>query len=340
MTRKRTGRLSRRDAERTLTDPAGAGSALGTALSSAAGPARPAELRGEDAAAAAFHASRLAAPPATRDHYVSPTRLAGRATTRLIVATGAVLALGAGGLAVATGAQLDDLAGLTGLTSDSTQSATSPADSPSDDPTSDVPSPSTSPTPDGQGDHQGDQQGDDRDDDQGDDQGGESGRPDDGASSGAQPETPTTPGGSTRPDPQADRWLERACRDLLHPGLERGHDDNLAALLEQAGGADQVEAFCVDLLAAKPDKPAKPAKPEKPTKPTKPAKPEKPDKPAKPAKPDKPSKPDKPAKPAKPEKPTKPDKPSKPAKPDKAEKPGHAGPRGHHSRRGGPMTPG
>ena len=184
--RKRTGRLSRRDAERTLTDPAGSDSALGTTLAAAAGPARPAELRGEDAAVAAFHASRLAAPSPTRDHYVSPTRLAGRATTRLVVAAGAVLALGTGGLAVATGVQLDDLPG---LTSDATPSTARP----SDDPTSTVPSPSSSPDPDD----------------------GQSGGPEGGTSSAQ----PTSPGGSTRPDPQAARLLERACRDALHPGL-------------------------------------------------------------------------------------------------------------------------
>ena len=310
--RKRTGRLSRRDAERTLTDPAGSDSALGTTLAAAAGPARPAELRGEDAAVAAFHASRLAAPSPTRDHYVSPTRLAGRATTRLVVAAGAVLALGTGGLAVATGVQLDDLPGLPGLTSDGTQSTARPSD-----PTSTLPSPSSSPAPDD----------------------GQSGSPEGGTSS-AQPGKPTSPGGSARPDPQATRLLERACRDALHPGLERGHDDNLATLIERAGGADQVEAFCVDLLGAKPDKPAKPTKPDQAHQareaPAGQAREARQAGEARP-KPEKPTQPDKPSKPAKPEKPT---KPAKPGKPDQAGKPGHGNPQKNHSRQAGPMTPG
>ena len=93
--------LSRRDAERLLDAPAEHDSVLGWALTAAQAPARPGELRGEDAAARAFHAARVSPPPASRDGYVSPSRLGRRAATRAVVATGAVVALTSGGLALA-----------------------------------------------------------------------------------------------------------------------------------------------------------------------------------------------------------------------------------------------
>jgi hypothetical protein len=98
--------LSRRDAERLLDTPAEHDSALGWALTAASAPALPDELRREDAAVAAFHAARLAPPPASRSGFVSPTRLGGRAAARAVVATGAVVALTSGGFALANSAHL------------------------------------------------------------------------------------------------------------------------------------------------------------------------------------------------------------------------------------------
>jgi hypothetical protein len=98
--------LSRRDAERLLDTPAEHDSALGWALTAASAPAFPGELRREDAAVAAFHAARLAPPPASRSGFVSPTRLGSRAAARAVVATGAVVALTSGGFALANSAHL------------------------------------------------------------------------------------------------------------------------------------------------------------------------------------------------------------------------------------------
>jgi hypothetical protein len=74
--------VTRREAEQLLDDPAAHGSALGSLLSAAGAPAHPAELRREDAEAAAFHRARLAPPTANAAGYVSPRRLAGRAADR------------------------------------------------------------------------------------------------------------------------------------------------------------------------------------------------------------------------------------------------------------------
>lgn len=98
--------LSRRDAERLLDAPAEHDSALGWALAAASAPAFPDELRREDAAVAAFHAARLAPPPASRSGFVSPTRLGSRAAARAVVATGAVVALTSGGFALASSTHL------------------------------------------------------------------------------------------------------------------------------------------------------------------------------------------------------------------------------------------
>ncbi|MDT0184647.1 hypothetical protein Q9S36_31140 [Microbacterium sp. ARD31] len=116
--------LSRRDAERLLEDPAAHGSALGTVLAAAAAPPRPAELRREPAAVAAFHTARLAPAPAVRHHVVPPERLGGRGASRLVVASATVLALAAGGLLVADTQWLGDLSGaVSGGTSQSVADA-------------------------------------------------------------------------------------------------------------------------------------------------------------------------------------------------------------------------
>ena len=104
-------RLSRRESERLLDDPAAHDSALGWALSAAKAPAHRGELRREDAEVAAFHAARLSPPPATRSGYVSPSSLGRRAAARAVVATGAVVALTSGGFALASSVDLPTLPG-------------------------------------------------------------------------------------------------------------------------------------------------------------------------------------------------------------------------------------
>lgn len=101
--------LSRRDAERLLDDPAATNSVLATSLAAAKAPARPAELRREDAAVAAFHAARLTPSPTSRRNFVSPSKLGSRAASRAVIATGAIVALTSGGIALASSSYLPTL---------------------------------------------------------------------------------------------------------------------------------------------------------------------------------------------------------------------------------------
>ena len=108
---RRTSHLSRRDAERLLADPAASDSVLGTVLAAAGGTARPGELRRENDAVTTFHSARVTTSPASRAGFVSPTALGRRAASRAVVATGAVVALATGGLALASSAGLPLLPG-------------------------------------------------------------------------------------------------------------------------------------------------------------------------------------------------------------------------------------
>ena len=127
-------RLSRRDAERLLDAPAEHDSVLGWALTAASAPAHPSELRGEDTAAAAFHAARLSPAPSSRSGYVSPSRLGSRAAARAVVATGAVVALTSGGFALASSTDLPGLPGLPGLPALPGQASDRASDSTADAP--------------------------------------------------------------------------------------------------------------------------------------------------------------------------------------------------------------
>jgi hypothetical protein len=241
----RDDRLSRRDAERLLADPAASGSALGTALVAASAPARPAELRRESSAVAAFHAARLSPPPATRDHYVSPTRLGGRAATRLVVATGTVLALASGGLAIANGVRLDDLPGL--AADGAAQSVAGPTDddSRSADPRTTKPPTAKKHPPRSSRGSTGP---------------GSKGRPKGSTSpdTSVAPEAPAVPQpespSSAQPDAQAARLLERVCRDVLDRDDDRWarHDEALATLTDLAGGRAEIVDFCVAFLGTLP----------------------------------------------------------------------------------------
>ena len=129
---RRTSHLSRRDAERLLADPAASDSALGTVLAAASGTARAGELRREDSAAATFQADRVT-PPASRAGFVSPTALGRRAATRAVVATGAVVALTTGGLALANSAHLPTLPGqASDQASESVAKTPQPSETPSE----------------------------------------------------------------------------------------------------------------------------------------------------------------------------------------------------------------
>ena len=110
--------LSRREAERLLDDAAAHDSALGTLLAAAAAPGQPDELRREDATAAAFHRTAMAPSPGAPVVLLPAPRRSGRAATRAVVATGAVVALASGGFALAGSADLPHIPGLPGQASD------------------------------------------------------------------------------------------------------------------------------------------------------------------------------------------------------------------------------
>ncbi|HEY0645408.1 MAG TPA: hypothetical protein VGD39_18475, partial [Nocardioides sp.] len=140
--------LTRRESERLLDDPAAFDHVLGWALTAARGPAHRDELRREDLEASAFHAARLAPPPATRSNYVSPSALGRRAAARAVIATGAVVALTSGGFALASSVDLPTLPGRasdqateavarTPKATETTSPATSPATSAPTEDTSD-----------------------------------------------------------------------------------------------------------------------------------------------------------------------------------------------------------
>lgn len=104
-------RLTRRETESILDAPVEPASRLSGLLGALRAPARPAELRREDLAVAAFHTARLEPVTSTRSVMTTPRR----AATRAVVATGIVVTLASGGFALAA---TDNLPTLPGQASD------------------------------------------------------------------------------------------------------------------------------------------------------------------------------------------------------------------------------
>lgn len=102
-------RLSRRDAEHLLDDPAASGHPLGPVLDAARQPARAEELLREEAAVAAFHAARLTPVTVSRRSSVPMSPLGRLAAAKATVATAAVVALTGGGIALAATGTLPTL---------------------------------------------------------------------------------------------------------------------------------------------------------------------------------------------------------------------------------------
>jgi hypothetical protein len=99
MSTHRSRRLDRRTAEEILDgEPGGRDHALNALLAAAAGLASEAELRGEQAAVAAFRAARLAPAPRTRRRLMIKAMLAKLLTAKLAVAAAAAAAVTAGGV--------------------------------------------------------------------------------------------------------------------------------------------------------------------------------------------------------------------------------------------------
>jgi hypothetical protein len=270
-------RLSRRESERLLDDPAAHDSALGWALSAANAPAHRGELRREDAEVAAFHAARLSPPPTTRSNYVSPASLGRRAAARAVVATGAIVALTSGGFALASSV---DLPTLPGQASDRASDRATGSVAQAPEPTRTTSSTSsTTPT------------------------GRPSRAPGTKTSKKEQSEGAETPGASPRPSfTGLCKAYQATDRSKAGKSLDSAA---FTALATEAGGADQVATYCVALIG-EPRETGRPTDKPAPGKPTdKPAPGRPTDKPA----PGKPT--DKPA-PGKPTDKPSPDKPGKP----------------------------
>lgn len=213
-------RLSRREAERLLDDPAAHSSALGRLLAAAGGPAQPGELGGEDAAASAFQRTGMVPSTGGGTVLVPAPRRSGRTAVRAAVATGAVVALTTGGFALAGSADLPHIPGLPGQASDRATESVAKDPKPSE-------ASSTSATPG--------------------DEASETGGPGPGGTDGpATSATSKTPGTPT-PTPN----LDGLCRAFQ--ATERDNGSSLdsaafAALSTAAGGADAIADFCVDLV--------------------------------------------------------------------------------------------
>lgn len=231
-------RLSRRESERLLDDPAAHDSALGWALSAANAPAHRGELRREDATVAAFHAARLSPPPATRSNYVSPSALGRRAAARAVVATGAIVALTSGGFALASSVDLPTLPGqASDRASESVARAPQPRRTTSTSSTTASEDPSES---------------------------AEAGTSDDAETSGATP-TPSFKG--------LCKAYQNGNRQTRGKSLDSAA---FTALATEAGGKESIATYCVTVIGEPKAKPSKPAKPTQAATPSKPAKPTKP----------------------------------------------------------------
>ena len=308
-------RLSRRDAERLLDAPAEHDSVLGWALTAASAPAHPEELRGEDAAVAAFHSARVSPAPAARTGYVSPS-LGGRAATRAVIATGAVVALASGGFALASSADLPGVPGLPDLPTLPGQTLDQTSDRAPDQPTESVPeaprgaAESATSSGNASADTSASATG----------------------SASAAPSGSTTPTGTPSdtpdqaPSPSPNlRGLCRAFQATDRTDAGRSLDSTaFLALATAAGGADRVATYCVDLIGP-PKETGRPT--DKPTPTTKPTPTPTPTTRPSPGRPtDKPSPaPGKPTDLPTPDGSGEPDKPDKPPKPDNPGKPGNPG---------------
>lgn len=210
-------RLSRRESERLLDAPATQDSALGRALSAASAPAHPSELRREDAVVAAFHTARLTPSPTYRNNVVSPDKLGSRAAARAVIATAAVVALISGGFALANSSYLPTLPGqASDRATESVAKTPKPTETASE--TASETSTESTETP----------------------------------AESVETETPT---GSATPTPNftglctAFQAAERSSGKSLQSAA-------FVALASEAGGAELVATYCVDLIGEPEDKPA------------------------------------------------------------------------------------
>ena len=257
-------RLSRRDAEEILRAPAQSDHAVGPMLDALGAPGREGELLREDATVAAFHTARLTPAPISRSDMTLSKPA--RAATKAVIATGAVVALTSGGLALAATGHLPTLPDqasdkATEAVAKHTTKSASPSESATETAT-ETPTETESPE-----------------------------------TEAPETETPETEG--TTPTPS----LEGLCNAFQNGNrTEKGKSLDSAAftaLATAAGGKDAIATYCVELFGepketGKPDDAATPTKPAKPTKPT-PTKPTQAASPTKPAKPTQAATPTKPA---------------------------------------------
>ncbi|MBD3923761.1 hypothetical protein IEZ26_03940 [Nocardioides cavernae] len=258
-------RLSRRDAERLLDAPAEHDNVLGWALTAASAPAHPSELHGEDAAAAAFQSARLSPAPSTRSGYVSPSRLGGRAATRAVIATGAVVALTSGGFALASSTDLPGLPGFPGLPGLPGQASDRASDSTADAPRGAAGSVTPGDSGSADGSPSGSASGSPG-------ASGSSGSSTSTTSPGSPSATPSeSPSGTTDGPATPSPSFEGLCRAFQATDRsDAGSSLDSAAFLAlatQAGGADRIATYCVDLIGP-PKQTGKPTPSPSPGKPT------------------------------------------------------------------------
>ena len=219
-------RLSRRESERLLDDPAAHDSALGSALSAASAPAHRGELRREAAEVATFRAARLTPPPTSRSNYVSPSTLGSRAAARAVIATGVIVALTSGGFALASSVHLPTLPG---QASDQATESVARTPKPTETTSSSAPTSSTS--------------------------------TDDPAESEETEGTETSPATPTPSFKGLCTAYQASDRSQAGKSLDSAA---FAALATEAGGADQVATYCVALIG-EPKQTGKPSELPTPT---------------------------------------------------------------------------
>lgn len=248
-------RLSRRDAEEILRAPAQSDHAVGPMLDALGAPGREGELLREDATVAAFHTARLTPAPISRSDMTLSKPA--RAATKAVIATGAVVALTSGGLALAATGHLPTLPDqasdkATEAVAKHTTKSASPSESATETAT-ETPTETESP----------------------------------------ETETPETEGATPTPNLEGlCNAFQNGDRTQKGKSLDSAA---FTALATAAGGKDAIATYCVELIGepketGKPDQAATPTKPAKPT-PTKPTQAASPTKPAKPTQAATPTKP-------------------------------------------------
>jgi hypothetical protein len=288
-------RLTRRDAEQLLSDPSSSSHALGPVLDAARSSQVRSALPGEEVAVAAFVASRFAAAHQGVP-VVPPVR---KTVTKALAATGLVVALTSGGVALAATGHLPVLPDqASDRATESVAKHATPSETTTET-TSDTTTGTTS---------------------------GTTTEPvEPGTSETSEPVesgTAEPTGDATAAPTPSFRGLCKAFQANDKSGAGKALDSAaFTALAAEAGGKDAIATYCVALIG----EPKETGKPEGTGKPEQPGKPSQTGKPEGAGKPEQPGKPEVAGKPEQPGKPEGAGKPERSGKPDDAGKPDGAG---------------